>query len=57
MGTFYRDLTNFLEVCKWFNFSSVVRPWDWLYRLFVHVKIKRIDFNNELYGIRFSCYM
>ena len=22
MQTFYRDLTNFLEVCKWFKFSS-----------------------------------
>ena len=26
MLTFYRDLTNFLEVCKWFKFSSGSPP-------------------------------
>ena len=36
-----------------------VRNSDWLYRLFSHVKIKRIDLYkiNELYGMKFSCYV
>ena len=40
-----------------FTCEIAVRHSDWLYKPLPHVEIMRIDCTNELYGIKFSCYV